>query len=103
MLPKRRFGKEEQMMKSGFSKHFSMVRSPNRVRTPLKSAAKIRISSFVPPSEIFVWEGYNNFTHFFSIISVSIGTWPDFEYSRIKVPSLSRGAKLRNFWSARPM
>ena len=57
MLPKRRFGKEEQMMKSGFSQHFSMVRSPNRVLTPLKSAAKILISSFVPPSQIFVWEG----------------------------------------------
>jgi hypothetical protein len=24
---------------------------------PLKSASKIRISSFVPPSKIFVWEG----------------------------------------------
>jgi hypothetical protein len=57
MLPKRRFWKEEQKMKSGFSQHFSMVRSPNRVLTPLKSAAKILISSFVPRSKIFVWEG----------------------------------------------
>jgi hypothetical protein len=57
MLPKRRFWKEEQKMKSGFSQHFSTVSSPNRVLTPLKSAAKILISSFVPPSKIFVWDG----------------------------------------------
>jgi hypothetical protein len=57
MLPKRRFWKEEQKMKSGFSTDFSMVRGPNRVLTPLKSASNIRISSFVPPSKIFVWEG----------------------------------------------
>jgi hypothetical protein len=57
MLPKRRFWKEEQNMKSGFSTDFSMARGPNRVLTPLKSASNIRISSFVPPSKIFVWEG----------------------------------------------
>jgi hypothetical protein len=57
MLPKRRFWKEEQKMKSGFSTDFSMVRRPNRVLTTLKSASKIRISSFVHPSKIFVWEG----------------------------------------------
>ena len=57
MLPKRRFWKEEQKMKSGFSTDFSMVRSQNRVLTPLKSASKILISSFVPPSKIFVWDG----------------------------------------------
>jgi hypothetical protein len=35
-------------MKSGFSIDFSMVRSPKRVLTPLKSASfEIRISSFV--------------------------------------------------------
>ncbi len=39
MLPKRRFWKAEQKMKSGFSTDFSMVRSPNRVLTPLKSAS----------------------------------------------------------------
>ena len=53
--PKRRFWKEEQKMKCGFSKHLSTVRGPNWVLTPLKSASKIRISSFVPPSKIFVW------------------------------------------------
>jgi len=57
MLPKRRFWKDEQKMKSGFSTDFSMARGPNRVLTPLKSASNIRISSFVPPSKIFVWEG----------------------------------------------
>ena len=58
MLPKRRFWKEEQKMKSVFSTDFSIVSSPNRVLTPLKSASfEIRISSFVPPSKIFVWEG----------------------------------------------
>jgi hypothetical protein len=47
-------------MKSGFSTDFSMVRSPNRVLTPLKSASfEIRILSFVAPSKIFVWEGYH--------------------------------------------
>jgi len=46
MLPKRRFCKAEQKMKSRFSRYFSMVRSPNRVLTPLKSASfEIRISS----------------------------------------------------------
>ena len=44
-------------MKSGFSTDFSLVRRPNRVLTPLQSASKIMISSFVPPSKIFVWEG----------------------------------------------
>ncbi len=74
MLPKRRCWKDEQKMKSGFSSptstlptgngtpkrsltDFSMVRSPNRVLTPLKSASKIRISSFVHTSKIFVWKG----------------------------------------------
>jgi len=38
MLPKRRFWKEEQKMTSRVSTNFSMVRSPNRVLTPLKSA-----------------------------------------------------------------
>jgi hypothetical protein len=46
-------------MKSGFSTDFSMVRSQNRVLTPLKSASfEIRISSFVSSSKILVWEGY---------------------------------------------
>jgi len=40
MLPKRRFWKEEQKMKSGFSKHFSTVRGPNWVLTPLESTRK---------------------------------------------------------------
>ena len=54
--PKRRFWKEEQKMKCDFSKHFSMVSCPHRVLSPLKSASfEIRISSFVPPSKIFVW------------------------------------------------
>jgi hypothetical protein len=45
-------------MTSGFSIDFSIVRSPNRVLTPLKSASfEIRMSSFVPPSQIFVLGG----------------------------------------------
>ncbi len=56
-LPKRKFWKAEQKMKSRFSTDFSMVRSPNRVLTPLKSASNIRMSSFVTHSKIFVWEG----------------------------------------------
>jgi len=52
MLPKRRFWKMEQKMKSRFSIYLSMVRSPNRVLTPFKSASKIWISSFVNPSKI---------------------------------------------------
>jgi len=54
MLPKRRFWKDEQKMKCGFSMEFSTIRSPNRVLTPLKSVSNIRISSFVHPSKIFV-------------------------------------------------
>ena len=58
MLPKRRFWKDEQQMKCGFSNSFSMVSSPKRVLTPLKSASKIHISSFVTFqwSKIVVWE-----------------------------------------------
>jgi hypothetical protein len=56
MLPKRRFGKDEQKMKSRFSIYFSMVRSQNRVLTPLKGISKIWISSFVHLSQNFVWE-----------------------------------------------
>jgi hypothetical protein len=50
MLPKRRFWKDEQMMISGFSTDFSMVRSPSRVLTPLKSASHIRI--YAPQTKI---------------------------------------------------
>jgi hypothetical protein len=46
-------------MKSGFRLTFSMVSGPNRVLTAMKSASNIRISSFVHPSEIFVWGEYN--------------------------------------------
>ncbi len=54
--PKRRFGKDEQKMKCGFSIEFSTICSPNRVLNTLKSASfEIRISSFVHPSQIFVW------------------------------------------------
>jgi hypothetical protein len=42
---------------SRFSTHFSMVRGPNRVLTPLKSASKLLISSFVHSSKIVVWDG----------------------------------------------
>ena len=38
-----------------FKIDFSMVRGPNLVLTPLKSASKIHISSFVHRSKIFVW------------------------------------------------
>ena len=53
--PKRRFWKTEQKMKCGFSRYFSGVWVPNLGHEPLKSASKIRISSFVQPSKIFVW------------------------------------------------
>ncbi len=53
--PKRRFWKDEQKMKCGVSIEFSTIRSPNLVLTPFKSASKLRISSFVHPSKIFVW------------------------------------------------
>ena len=56
--PNEDFWKDEQKTKSGFSTDFSMVLSPNLLLTPLKSASfEIRISSFVPPSQLFVWEG----------------------------------------------
>ncbi len=53
MLPKRRFWKDEQKMKSGLSIYFSMVLSPNRVLTPLKSASfenRIFFLSILPKS-----------------------------------------------------
>jgi hypothetical protein len=56
--PKRRFWNAEQKMRCGFSIDFSMARGPNCVLTPLKSASKICISSFVHPSNIFVWGAY---------------------------------------------
>ena len=55
MVPKRRFWTDEQMMKCGFSIDFSVVRRPNRVLTPAKRTSKMRFSSFVPSSKIFVW------------------------------------------------
>ena len=61
------FGRMDKKMQSGLSTDFSMVRSPNRVLKPLKSASfEIRIASFfVNPSKIFVWEGYNSHLTFF--------------------------------------
>ncbi len=59
MLPKRRFWKSEPTFPNAFAKHLSMSLISNRVLTPLKSSSKIRISSFVPPSKIFVWVGKN--------------------------------------------
>jgi hypothetical protein len=61
MLLKRRFWKEEQKMKSGFSTDFSMehgptIRRPNRVLTSLKSASKRcsgRFGSFGLPTSSF--------------------------------------------------
>ncbi len=50
-LPKRRFWKAEQKMKSRFSIDCSMIRRPNRVLTPLKNASNIRMSSFVTHSK----------------------------------------------------
>jgi hypothetical protein len=41
MLPKRRFWKDEQKMKCGFSMEFSTIRSPNRVLTPLKTPSNM--------------------------------------------------------------
>jgi hypothetical protein len=55
--PNEDFGRREQKMKCVCSIEFSTIRSQNRVLTTLKSASNIRISSFVPPSKIFVWEG----------------------------------------------
>jgi len=52
--PKRRFWKDEQQMRCGFSIDFSMARCPNYVLTPLKSSSKIRISSlFLLPRPSF--------------------------------------------------
>jgi hypothetical protein len=45
---------DEQKMNSGFSTDFSMVRSPNRVLTPLKSAS-FEIRSLSIPNEDFGW------------------------------------------------
>jgi len=56
MLPKRRFWKDEQEIKSGFRrKHFSMEHVPNRGLTPLKSASKIISFLFRLPKSSFGW------------------------------------------------
>ena len=47
-----------------------MVRSPNRVLTPLKRASKIRFASFVHRSKIFVWDDRRQLVLFFSTISI---------------------------------
>jgi hypothetical protein len=58
--PKWRFWKEEQKMKSGYRrKHFSRVWVLDLGHEPWKSQSKIRISSFVNPSKIFVWGSIN--------------------------------------------
>ncbi len=57
MLPKRRFWKSEPTFPNAFSKHFSTIRRPNRVFTPLKSASKTHSERLVRTSKIFVWEG----------------------------------------------
>jgi hypothetical protein len=57
MLPKRRFWKDEQMMKSGFSTDFSMVRRPKRVLTPLKSASNIRADPEIPDYKMLIRAG----------------------------------------------
>ncbi len=50
-------------MKSGFSTDFTMVRSPNRVLTPLKSASfEIRISSFVHRPKSSFWRDKSSHT-----------------------------------------
>ena len=43
MLPKRRFWKAGPTFPNGFSKHFSTIRSPNRVLKPLKKVIRRRI------------------------------------------------------------
>jgi hypothetical protein len=48
MLPKRRFWKDEQKMRRGVVRHFSRAWIVNLGHEPLKSASRIRISSFVP-------------------------------------------------------
>jgi hypothetical protein len=53
--PKRRFWKEEQKMKSWFSKHFSRAWVLDLGYEPLKSQSKIWTPSLVRPSKIFVW------------------------------------------------
>jgi hypothetical protein len=51
-----RFSKDKQKMKSGFRrKHFSSAWVLDLGHEPLKTQSNIRISSFVPPSKIFVW------------------------------------------------
>jgi hypothetical protein len=56
--PKRRFWNDKQKMKCKFSKHFSSARVLDLGHEPLKSLSKIRISSFVHRSKIFVWGAY---------------------------------------------
>ncbi len=73
-----------------------MVRGPNWLLTPLKSASQIRILSFVPPSKIFVWGAYNSlqWIPILPIPNEDLGRrnkrWhPDFEGSTFQVREYS--------------
>ncbi len=57
MLPKQRFWKDEQKMTSGVSIDFSMVRSPNWVRTPLEKC--FETPDFIFCSSFQNLRGYN--------------------------------------------
>ncbi len=106
-------------MKSGVWKHFSMVRSPNRELTPLKSASfEIRISSFVHPSKRHRL-GWGKISHpllnegkyireYSKIRPIEYILFKSFqcplesrlivEYSRMHVPSLSSGCEMAPFF-----
>ena len=57
-LPNEDFGRMDKRWKCGFRrKYFSRSLVLDFGYEPLKTRSKIRISSFVHPSKIFVWEG----------------------------------------------
>jgi hypothetical protein len=93
--PNKDFGRRNKRLRPEFRLTFQWFVAQIEYARPLKSASKLRISSFVPPSKIlggtiarfrthdFTKELHTRvlnqaiLTHFFSIISVSIVVWPD--------------------------
>jgi len=64
---------------------FSTIRRPNRVLTPLKSASKIMISSFVHPSESSFRMGYTSCVQNLRLETDTVGKEPTNRYGEQKI------------------
>jgi hypothetical protein len=80
--PKQIFWKAEQTLQSALSKHFSRTWVLDLGYEPLKSQSKIRISSFVHPSKIFVWGAWKCFANALWKVLFAL---PKYSFRRCKV------------------